>query len=127
MKKLSILLIIGLALFNFNLVYADDPCQDLSPEVRSQSSLCSNYRDDQNQEEIQEYLKNIIFKIIPWIAGIAILMIIYAGFVYTTSAGEANKVKLARDIIKFTVIGIIVIMLAGTIVGFVLDQVTKMK
>jgi hypothetical protein len=52
-------------------------------------------------------------------------MIIYAGFRYVTSAGNAEATKNARSTIMYAVIGLIIIALAQVIVHFVLRNVTN--
>lgn len=50
---------------------------------------------------------------------IAVVVIIIAGYMYTTSAGNASAVVKAKNAILYSVIGIIVIILAFTITRFV--------
>ena len=51
---------------------------------------------------------------------VAVVMIILGGFSYTTSAGDAAKVKKAKDTIMYGVIGLVIALLAFAIVNFVL-------
>lgn len=57
------------------------------------------------------------------IALAAVIMIIIGGLNYTTSQGEATKVKKAKDTILYGVIGLVIALLAFAIVNFVLGQV----
>ena len=63
-------------------------------------------------QTVQELI-DIIAKFIFWI-GIAVapLMIIVAGFFYVTSAGDMKKIDTAKNIIMYTVIGLVIILLA---------------
>ena len=54
---------------------------------------------------------------------IAVVMIILGGVQYTTSSGDAAKVKKAKDTIMYGVIGLVVALLAFAIVNFVLTSV----
>ncbi len=54
---------------------------------------------------------------------VAVVMIIMGGLNYTTSAGDAAKVKKAKDTIMYGVIGLVVALLAFAIVNFVLTNV----
>lgn len=55
-----------------------------------------------------------------WIAGvIAVIVIIVAGFMYVTSGGDAAKVVKAKNAILYAVVGLIVIILAFVITGFI--------
>ena len=54
---------------------------------------------------------------------IAVVMIILGGVQYTTSSGDAAKVKKAKDTIMYGIIGLVVALLAFAIVNFVLGSV----
>jgi len=61
-----------------------------------------------------------ILGIVYFIAGIvAVIVIIIAGYIYTTSGGDAGAVKRAKNMILYAVVGIVVIALAFTITQFV--------
>jgi len=70
---------------------------------------------------------NRVFQIINVIGGvaalIAVLFIIYGGFLYITSAGDDEKVKQAQGTITGSVIGLAIVFLARLIIGFVLSLV----
>lgn len=58
-----------------------------------------------------------------FISGIvAVVTIIVAGFMYTTSAGDAAKVTKAKNAILYSVIGLVFIALAFTITQFVIGK-----
>jgi hypothetical protein len=50
---------------------------------------------------------------------IAVLLILYAAFLYLTSAGDEDKVKEAKNYIIYAIIGIVIAFLARAIVGVV--------
>lgn len=50
---------------------------------------------------------------------IAVIIIIIAGIQYITSEGEPEKTKRAQATITYTIIGLIIAVLAGAIIGFV--------
>jgi multisubunit Na+/H+ antiporter MnhB subunit len=52
-------------------------------------------------------------------------MIIIGGIRYTTSNGESSQIKSAKDTIMYAVIGLVVAILAYSIVNFVVDQFAK--
>ena len=57
------------------------------------------------------------------IAGIvAVIVIIAGGISYTVSAGDPAKVKKAKDTVLYAVIGLVVAILAFSIVNFVVDR-----
>ena len=63
--------------------------------------------------------------VILWIVGVlSVVMIIYGGFSYMTSAGDAAKVHKAKTILIYSIVGLIIAILAYAIVNFV---VLKLK
>ncbi len=65
-------------------------------------------------------LLNKIIETLLLIAGpIAVIMIIWAGFLYTTSGGKEDQVKKAHKTVLYTVIGLIVLILSAGIMNLV--------
>jgi len=68
-------------------------------------------------------LKGTVINIINWVLGIlsllAVIFVIYGGFVWLTAAGNEEKIEQAKKIIGAAVVGLIVILLAWAIVIFV--------
>lgn len=58
---------------------------------------------------------------------VAIIMIIYAGFRYITSAGDSGRVGNAKNTLIYAVIGLIIVALAQVLVKFVLFQTDKVS
>ena len=56
------------------------------------------------------------------IGAISVVMIVFAGFQYATSGGDAGKVTSAKNTILYAVIGIVVALLAYAIIRFVTNQ-----
>ena len=52
-------------------------------------------------------------------------MLIWGGFKYITSAGDASAVTAAKNTILYAVIGIIVAVLSYAIVNWVIETVTS--
>lgn len=74
-------------------------------------------------------LESTVIKIVQWVLAflslIAVVMILYGGFVWMTAGGNEDKVSTAKKTISAAVIGLIVILLAWAIVTFVLSQTHK--
>ena len=68
-------------------------------------------------------LRATVISIISWALGllalIAVVLVIYGGFVWMTAAGNEENVEKAKKIISAAVIGLIIILLAWAIVSFV--------
>lgn len=57
------------------------------------------------------------------IAGIiSVIMIIIGGYWYILSAGEPQKIKKAKDTILYAAIGLVISMMAWSIINFVIDR-----
>lgn len=54
---------------------------------------------------------------------VAVVMMIYGGFQFLTSAGDAAKVAKAKNIVMYSVVGLVVAVLAYAIVNFVLSHI----
>ena len=53
---------------------------------------------------------------------LALFMLVVAGFRYTISQGDPTGVENAKRMIIYTIVGLVVIALAATIVNFVLGR-----
>ena len=53
---------------------------------------------------------------------IAVIMVIIGGINYTTSQGDPEKIKKAKNTILYGIIGLIISLLAFAIVSFVLNE-----
>jgi len=65
------------------------------------------------------FATNLINWLIVIIAGLSVLFLMYAGFTYMTAAGDSSKSKTARDIIKYTLMGLVVSLLSYAIVHYI--------
>jgi len=52
----------------------------------------------------------------------AVIVIVIAGILYSTSGGETANVKRAKDMLTYAVIGLVVALLAYAIVNFVIAR-----
>lgn len=71
---------------------------------------------------IENLIRDIV-NILSIIVGIvAVIMIIYGGFRYVTSSGDSGNITTAKNIIVYSIIGLIIAALAQVIVKFVLSK-----
>ena len=61
---------------------------------------------------------DIIFNFSLWVAP---LMIIVAGFYFVTAAGNPNQINTAKQLILWTLIGLVIVFLARGIVGLLIS------
>jgi hypothetical protein len=73
-------------------------------------------------DTVQGPVQTVISTLLIAIGIIAVIMIIIGGIRYTLSNGDASQIKSAKDTVLYSVIGLIVAMLAYAIVNFVVRQ-----
>ena len=73
------------------------------------------------QGSIRQLALQIVNFFLGFLGIVAVMMIIYGGFLYVTAAGNDEKVGQAKKIIMYAVIGIIIILVSFAIVNTVLQ------
>jgi hypothetical protein len=131
MKKLKFIVAAVGALLWFTAavpVYAQDP-PDEDPPAQTTSGVWGACEGDNStrpvcadKSEADGVVKKIINLFLYAIGVLSVIMIVWSGLKYTTSRGDAEAVKSAKNTLLYAVIGIIVAALAFTIVNFVVDS-----
>ena len=62
-----------------------------------------------------ETITNLVFGVL---LAVAVLAIIYAGFLFITAQGEGEKVSRARNTLMYAIVGIVVALLARGLVNY---------
>ena len=88
-------------------------------------SSCPDLKNSLNKNDLMTTLNTIINVVIGIIGFVAVMVIILGGVQYTTSAGDSGKVKKAKDTIMYGIIGLVVALMAYSIVNFILSNVFK--
>jgi len=73
-------------------------------------------------KDIREGIMQIISYLLGFLGIIAIIIILYGGFVWLTSAGNEEKVGQAKKIITAGVIGLVIIFVSYALASFVITQ-----
>lgn len=73
-------------------------------------------------KDIREGVMSIVSLLLGFLGIIAIIIILYGGFVWLTSAGNEEKVGQAKKIITAGVIGLVIIFIAYALATFVISQ-----
>ena len=71
------------------------------------------------QQDVGTVAQSVLQVVLGFLGVVAVGVIIYGGFLFLSSSGDAGKVKRGQDAIKYGVIGLIVILLASAIVAVV--------
>ncbi len=114
MKKLKIVaLVAGLCLCLFSLPVEAQGIWGACNQAAGGSAIC------EDQTEATDIVKQLINLFLFVIGALSVIMIVHSGFKYVSSRGEAEQVKSAKNTLLYAVAGLIVAMLAFTIVNFV--------
>lgn len=122
MKKLKYLLL-TLCIMTIGFVYvapnvgAVDVFNTCSDPKNSGTVVCGG-----TSETISGYIKTGVNILLYILAAVSVVMIILSGIFYTTSGGNAGTVTKAKDTLLYSVVGLIVAILAYSIVNFVLTN-----
>lgn len=54
-----------------------------------------------------------------WLGAVAVGMIVYGGYMYVISNADPGKVKKAKDVLLYAVIGVVIVLLAFAITNVV--------
>jgi len=74
-----------------------------------------------NANGIPAVIKNVISKFLTIVGAIALLMFVYGGFRWLTSAGNEKSIEAGRDILLWATVGLLLTFLSYILVGFVLQ------
>lgn len=66
-------------------------------------------------------IARVITYVLGLVGSLALLMFIYGGIIWMTSSGAQEKVKKGKDIIVWSVIGLVVIFMAYIAVRFIIE------
>lgn len=75
------------------------------------------------KDTLMPTLQVVINVVIGVIGFVTVAMIVLGGVQYTTSAGDASKVKTAKNTIMYGIVGLIIALLAYAIVNFVMTGI----
>lgn len=82
----------------------------------NQSSAVCQSRDDEAADLVEIAVNTLLLLI----GMVAVIMIVVGGIRYIASAGDSARVKAAKDTILYSVVGLVVAILAYAIVNFVI-------
>lgn len=86
--------------------------------ANANSTVCKSKDDNAGQMVV-----NIVNMLLFVLGVVGVIVIIIGGFMYVTSAGDANRAKTGKDTIMYAVIGLIVALMAFAIVNWVATRV----
>ncbi len=94
--------------------------QPVSYDIKIKNPFKSN--------NLEDLLKSIVNDIlIPIGSVIAVIMIIYAGFLFVTARGNSTQIQKAKDALLYAVIGAAILLGAWVITNAIIATVGKLK
>ena len=93
-------------------------------DVKCQSSNAGQCNLVKSNQRLDNQVWRILQVVCSILGGIAVIMVVIGGFMYTISAGDAGKVKNAKNTILYAVIGLVIAIFATAIVSFVAGNFT---
>jgi hypothetical protein len=129
MKKLilgflSLLTIGQLALVAMPVGAQAQPIQD-DPLVGLQNTKIQEGGAAEAGAQLPLIIGRIVRTILGLLGIIFVVLMVYAGFLWMTARGESEPVDKAKDIIKQSITGIIIIFLAYALTGFVINAIVN--
>ncbi|MFI5212824.1 MAG: pilin [Candidatus Saccharimonadales bacterium] len=76
--------------------------------------------DPGNNVPLGTRVKTIVNVMLFILGAIAVIMIVVGGIRYTTSGGDASRVKGSKDTIMYAIVGLVIALLAYALVNFVI-------
>jgi hypothetical protein len=119
MKKIklavvTVFLAISAIVLSPSLTYAD-PATEIQGGVKAVGG-------DNGGASLEVNLQTIVNILLFVLGAVAVIMIVIGGIRYATSNGDSSAIKGAKDTILYSVIGLIVAILAYAIVNFVITS-----
>ncbi|MCK4968359.1 MAG: hypothetical protein KAS12_04850 [Candidatus Aenigmarchaeota archaeon] len=72
---------------------------------------------------LPQVIGNILKVVLSFLGLIALIIIVFGGFMWMTAGGAEEKVKKAKDLMINGVIGLVIIVLAYAIAGFIIESI----
>lgn len=89
---------------------------DAACSGQSQSEVC------QNRDEELEPIVGVVVNTLLYIVGaLAVVMVIFSGIMYTISGGDSGRVAKAKNMLTYSIVGLVIAFLAFALVNWVFD------
>lgn len=73
------------------------------------------------QTLVKQFVNIFLFAV----GALSVIMLIWGGIRYTTSAGDSNKVTAAKNTVLYAIVGLVVAILAYAIVNMVISKIAS--
>lgn len=116
-KKLAALLVVPAVVVGMGLT-----ALPVGAQINSGIEAAGGTPGQTNSIKVTESVTAIVNWLLFAVGVIAVIMLIWGGIKYATSAGDSNKVTAAKNTIMYAIIGLAVAVLAFAIVNLVVSQ-----
>jgi len=120
LKKIFLFFTASGALFFPGLVLA---AQNLQNATEKLNTVAGSGGAGLPSQDIMAILSNVIFAVFSLIGALFLILMIYGGYTWLMARGDESHVQKAKDIIKASIIGLIIIVGAYAISKFVMAYV----
>ncbi len=120
MKKNLKLVIIFLFI---SMIFINTASQISALDMTNKLETLANKASFQKQPNLAETIGQIIKGALSLLGVIFMLLVIYGGFLWMTAAGNEEQITKAKNILKASIIGLIIVIGAYAIAFFVVNQI----
>lgn len=101
-----------------------DPMKDACSKVGKNSAACDVLQKNGDQvDKVNSIISNVTTKLLFFVGVACVIMIIYSGVQYITSAGDTSKTKKATQTMIYAIVGLVIAVMAYAIIWFVLNNI----
>ncbi len=75
--------------------------------------------------DLRETIKGVLTFVLGFLGLLAVIMVIYGGFIYLTAAGDTEKAGKGKTVIMYSVIGLVIIFISFALVNTVMSGLTN--
>ncbi len=121
MKKLLVALFLGMLVLS--------PVQtqaiDLGGGLVKNAAETAGYEKSTNDQSLAELIGTVIKTVLSFVGVIFLVLMVYAGFLWMTARGDESKIEKAQDIIRSSIIGLVIMVGAYSITAFVVPRIVE--
>jgi hypothetical protein len=95
----------------------------LGSDIAKNTATQAGFSGNTTQTTFSETLGSVVKTILSFVGVIFISLMVYAGFLWMTARGDEGKIETSQNIIRSSIIGLIITMGAYSITAFVLPRI----
>jgi len=121
MKKFLIVFLLGISvLFPLKALAID-----LGGKLVNEAATKAGYDKGTNEQSLAELIGTVIKTLLSFVGVIFLVLMVYAGYLWMTARGDESKIEKAQDIIRSSIIGLVIMVGAYSITAFVVPKLVE--